>query len=263
VVDGAGNVIVTGLSGDGLGYGLLTLSYDPMGTERWSHLYPAGQLARGELSAIPGLAVGVEGNATLGTQVWNGTDFDLAVLRYSRTGTLSWAYTLAGDPVGFDGAGSVAFDAQGAASVAGTTWRDATRGDGVLLHFDADPHPRDYHTVVPCRLFDSRDPGLGGPTPLAGHVTRTLKATGTCGIPDTARALALNVTVTGPTAPGNLRVYPGGFPAPNTSTANYSPGQTRANNAVTALGAGGQLGMLADQASGTVDVVLDVSGYFE
>jgi len=110
--------------------------------------------------------------------------------------------------------------------------------------------------------LDTRDSGAG-PGPLLAGVTRTVSARGVCGIPGTARALALNVTVTGATAAGNLRVFPGGFPAPNASNANYVPGQTRANNAVVGLGAGGRLSVLASQGAGTVDVILDVSGYFE
>ncbi len=41
------------------------------------------------------------------------------------------------------------------------------------------------------------------------------------------------------------------------------PGQTRANNAVVPLGADGAIAVHVHQQSGTVHVVLDVSGYFE
>ena len=47
------------------------------------------------------------------------------------------------------------------------------------------------------------------------------------------------------------------------SAINYGPGQTRANNAVVPLGAGGQIAVRLDQASGSVHVILDVNGYLE
>jgi hypothetical protein len=88
--------------------------------------------------------------------------------------------------------------------------------------------------------------------PIAGH----------CGIPPEATAVALNVTVTAPTSQGHLRLFPDGSPPPLASVNNYSPGQTRANNAVIPLGTSGSLDVFVGQASGTVHVIVDVSGYF-
>jgi hypothetical protein len=82
-------------------------------------------------------------------------------------------------------------------------------------------------------------------------------------VPATAWAVSLNVTVTQPTAAGNVRLFPGGTPAPLASTVNYRAGITRANNATAALGTAGDLTALASQASGTVHLILDVDGYFE
>ena len=85
---------------------------------------------------------------------------------------------------------------------------------------------------------------------------------GDCGIPPTARALVVNVAVTGATAQGHLRVFPGGVPFPLVSTINYRANQTRANNAVVGLGTG-TLEIYCGQGSGTTQVILDVSGYFQ
>jgi Leucine-rich repeat (LRR) protein len=120
-----------------------------------------------------------------------------------------------------------------------------------------------FYTVTPCRLFDSRDPGLGGPSPLVRLVDTAIPAVDICGIPVTAKALSLNVTVVSATAAGNLRLYASGSPRPATSTINYAAGQTRANNTVIVLGADGRLAVFASQPSGTVHVVLDVNGYFQ
>jgi hypothetical protein len=86
---------------------------------------------------------------------------------------------------------------------------------------------------------------------------------GQCGIPATALSVSVNVTITQPTAGGDLRLYPAGSTLPPTSTINYRIGQTRANNGVVALGAAGDVGIRCDQTAGTVHFILDVNGYFQ
>jgi hypothetical protein len=87
---------------------------------------------------------------------------------------------------------------------------------------------------------------------------------GQCGIPPTAAAISLNLTVTGATGPGYLTVYPQGSAVPLASTINFRAGQTRANNAIVPLGAGGGIAIFYGQASGnTVDVIVDVNGFFQ
>ena len=46
------------------------------------------------------------------------------------------------------------------------------------------------------------------------------------------------------------------------SAVDFAAGQTRANNAVVSLRGGGAVGV-ANVSSGTVDVVVDVNGYFK
>jgi hypothetical protein len=50
---------------------------------------------------------------------------------------------------------------------------------------------------------------------------------------------------------------------PLVSSINYSPGQTRGNNAVLTLGAGGAVVVRCDQAEGSVHLLIDVNGYFQ
>jgi uncharacterized repeat protein (TIGR01451 family) len=119
----------------------------------------------------------------------------------------------------------------------------------------------DFHTLVPCRLLDTRS---GGGSPLdAGSVASYFASGGPCGVPGTAKAIAVNVIVTQPTATGNLKLYPYGMPVPVVSTLNYAAGQTRGNNAVISLDEFGGLAIRVSQPSGTVHVILDVFGYFE
>jgi hypothetical protein len=121
---------------------------------------------------------------------------------------------------------------------------------------------RDYHTLTPCRIVDTRTS-----TALASGVERLFTLVGgTCGVPATARSLSVNVTVTGPTGQGYVTVFPGNFTVPATSTLNFSAGQTRANNAVTALstdGLGRVRALASVTGSGTVHLIIDVNGYFE
>lgn len=120
-----------------------------------------------------------------------------------------------------------------------------------------------YHTVTPCRRVDTRS-SLGGPQPLAaGSLTRFPLVGAPCAVPASARAVAINLTATAPTAAGNLRLFPAGGAEPLASSLNYTPGLTRANNAVVGLGAGGEIAVRVGQASGSVHVIVDVTGYFE
>ncbi len=118
-----------------------------------------------------------------------------------------------------------------------------------------------FYTVAPCRLVDTRYPAPGAP--LVAGVSRTFTVVGgNCLIPPTARAISYNVTVTGSTAGGNVRLFPGGTPAPATSSVNFSTGQTRANNGFVALGTNGDIGVLLAP-TGTGHVIIDVNGYME
>jgi hypothetical protein len=126
------------------------------------------------------------------------------------------------------------------------------------------PPPLDFYSMSPCRLLDTRVAGQG--PALASGASRPVTATGgSCGIPAIAGAIAVNLTSVGSTGAGNLRLYPGDGTAPQTSALNFAAGQTRANNGVFPL-AGNGSGTLAILATvtggGTVDAVLDVTGYF-
>jgi hypothetical protein len=99
---------------------------------------------------------------------------------------------------------------------------------------------------------------------LFASARRNFTVTNLCGIPTTARAISVNVTVTAPTAPGFVSLFPGNGLTPQTSNINFFAGQTRANSAVVLLATDGA-GTLAvlNGAPGTVDFILDVNGYFQ
>ena len=122
-----------------------------------------------------------------------------------------------------------------------------------------------FFTLVPCRVADTRDASSpNGPPALGPGDNRTLVLAGTCGIPAGATALAVNLTVTGATASGNVRLFPADVAMPLVSTINYVAGLTRANNAIVGASADGQVAITAHNASsGEVHLILDVTGYFE
>ena len=79
------------------------------------------------------------------------------------------------------------------------------------------------YPLTPCRLLDTREREQG--PALSAGATRTVVVGDRCGIPQTATAVSLNVTVVYPTGPGDLRMFSSG-PAPLVSTINYSPGRS-------------------------------------
>lgn len=161
-----------------------------------------------------------------------------------------------------------------APSSAGETWAVRavhleTSGGGTYFNAsqavfaDTVPPPASFYTLTPCRLIDTRLPNgpWGGPA-LAAPGSRTVVAAGQCGIPSDARSIAANVAVIGATAGGHLVIYPAGTSVPLASTLNYRAGRTRANNAILALGGGGDLVVQTAQPSGSVHFLIDVTGYF-
>jgi hypothetical protein len=170
-----------------------------------------------------------------------------------------------------------AYDPRWAAPVVGPTWAlSASDFEVVTLGWQppvgGPPSAAGFYTLTPCRLLDTRlaanqlPPGpYGGPSLPPMPSERSFVVTGRCGIPPAAKALALNVTVVSPPAIGDLRLFPSDSPVPATSVINFMPGQTRANNAVVALASSGTgtFTLRNDTPGLSVDVVVDVNGYFQ
>ena len=104
------------------------------------------------------------------------------------------------------------------------------------------PPPADFFTVTPCRLVDTRNAAgpSGGPALTPGAIRSFPVTGGVCGIPSTAIAVSVNLTVTQPAAQGYLILYPGDAAGPPlASNINFTPGLTRANNAIVLLATNG------------------------
>jgi hypothetical protein len=121
-----------------------------------------------------------------------------------------------------------------------------------------------FYPLIPCRLVDTRNPyGPSGGPGLAANVDRVFTVTGQCGIPSSALAISVNLTITGPASAGDLRLYAAGGSLPVSTTISYSSGQTLADNMLAPIGNGGGVGVHCDQPSGSVQFILDVNGYFQ
>lgn len=123
--------------------------------------------------------------------------------------------------------------------------------------------PFPFIGITPCRIADTRGNGFTGaygPPALTQGSPRNFTLAGQCGIPSSAAAVSLNVTVTNTLGPGFILIYPQGETQPGVSTLNYVAGQTVANAAVVPLGASGGITVIAG-VSGT-DLILDTNGYY-
>jgi Tol biopolymer transport system component len=141
---------------------------------------------------------------------------------------------------------------------------DLNGQDDVYAWVRSAPAIGDFFTMTPCRLIDTRQAAQG--PALASGVPALVRVHGACGIPATARAVALNVTVIQGQGDGRLTLHPGNLSTPATSTINFAAGQTLANNAILALASNGEgtLGITPFViGGGTVHVLVDVSGYFQ
>ena len=119
----------------------------------------------------------------------------------------------------------------------------------------------DFHTVTPCRVIDTRSGA-----PLSSGVTTIIDVAGICGVPVTAKAVSVNLTAIPGASGGSLTLFPGDAAVPGTLTISFGPSNNRADNALMGLATNGD-GTLAVRPTitggGTMNMVLDVNGYFE
>jgi hypothetical protein len=83
-----------------------------------------------------------------------------------------------------------------------------------------------------------------------------------CGqVPGNATAVAVNVTVTQPTASGYLNVFPGNLASASTSSLNFVPGLTVPNLAIVQLSPTGTIKLF--NSSGFTHAIVDVVGWYD
>ena len=120
-----------------------------------------------------------------------------------------------------------------------------------------------FESLVPARLFDTRD-GTGPPVgTVPGGATVELQVAGRGGVPAVgAGAVVLNVTAVTPAASGFVTVFPTGAARPVASNLNFVGGQVVPNLVVAKLGVGGKVSLYNAPGSGPIHLVADVAGWF-
>ncbi len=138
--------------------------------------------------------------------------------------------------------------------------------------------PYQFNSLTPCRIFDTRETADPNTTvtagqPLVNPGPHYFAIRGKCSVPTTAKAVTVNITITGPNVGGDLRIFPSDVGVPVVSTLNYNANEPAlANGAIVPLSATTgattkdvaiALGMAAASGGGRVHVIMDVTGYFQ
>ncbi len=113
------------------------------------------------------------------------------------------------------------------------------------------PDSSAFVPLAPCRLLDTRQGGRPG-------TSVTVTAAGACGVPVTASAVVVTLTVPSAGAAGYVTAHPAGSARPLASNLNVVAGATVANTALVRL-SGGAFTLDSNVA---VHEVVDVVGYF-
>lgn len=132
--------------------------------------------------------------------------------------------------------------------------------------YEGDIGPLDFYSITPCRVFNTltdNGPGGGGPEQIFAGVERVFAVGGNCGVPTTARAVSGILSVVNPSQAGFVTAFPADDLLPVVSAVNFGVGGITNNNAFLKLASNGTGNLRIFSPTGTLDLVLDVNGYFE
>ncbi len=135
------------------------------------------------------------------------------------------------------------------ASICVFTMVDADVIVDVTGSYTTAPSALRFHPLAPTRIYDSRISGGR----WRANETRAIP------VPSTAAAVAINVTITEPAAPGFVTVFPCQGSLPLVSNINYSPGQVVAN--LVQIGAAD--GAICVHSRARTHVVIDLQGTYD
>jgi hypothetical protein len=124
--------------------------------------------------------------------------------------------------------------------------------------------PYQFFSLTPCRVVDTRNANSVNGGPYLGTARRDFAVKGNCGVPATAKAVTINVTVTGVSSQASwLTIWPAGGAMPNTSAINFSSSDwALSNGVIVGLGASNP-DLSVVNAVGVTHVIIDVTGYFQ
>jgi hypothetical protein len=123
--------------------------------------------------------------------------------------------------------------------------------------------PYQFYALTPCRVVDTRNPASTNGGPNLTNVRRNFVFKGNCGVPSTAKAVSINLAVTGATAASWITIWPADQSIPNTAAINFSQNDwALSNGAIVGLAASSP-DLAVQNFNGTVAVIIDVTGYFQ
>lgn len=117
-----------------------------------------------------------------------------------------------------------------------------------------------FMSLTPKRLLDTR-PAQGGRGSIPANGGITLAVRGHAGIPSTATSVVLNLTASGASKPGSIRVWPGGRSQPANPVLFFEPPRDVAQLTTVGLDSTGQLKFSSSGAA--THLIADVVGYYE
>jgi hypothetical protein len=128
------------------------------------------------------------------------------------------------------------------------------------------PGALNFYSLPPCRVADTRAVGgsgfsgaFGPPQMTAGSTRSFPVPSSSCGIPATAQAYSMNITVVPPGPLPFITTWPTGQVMPTVSTLNDVSGGVVANAAIVPAGSNGAISVFAYAAT---DLIIDIDGYF-
>ncbi len=136
VVDGNGNVYVTGLSvGIGTGSDYSTVKYNASGVQQWIARYNG---PGDGYDLATGLGVDADNNVYVtGWSLGNGTDSDFATIKYDSSGMQQWVARYNGPANGSDAPASLAVDSGGNVYVTGYSMGSGSLTDYGTIKYDS------------------------------------------------------------------------------------------------------------------------------
>ena len=127
-----------------------------------------------------------------------------------------------------------------------------------ILGYMSSAAPGRHFPVPAARLLDTRPSNVA---PIGANASRAVTVTGVGGVPASGvSAVALNIAAYNATANTWITAWPNGEARPNSSNLNPRPGSNVSNLAIVKVGTNGQVQLY--NGAGTIDVVVDVVGYF-
>jgi hypothetical protein len=239
---------------------------------RVDHVGPTGKLAANGVvnyqitgSVVPAGAIGITANLTVTRQSSSGSLYIAPTINSSApmpASTINFPSRdnrANGITVGLTPAGTVAV------YFAGGSGNTIDFIIDVTGYFLPGTGGAGYHEYGPVRFMDSRT-GLGGVTRfVAGH-HQSVQITGVNDLPETGVvAVVGNITIVRPTVAAYVYLGPDATDAPTSSTINFPRRDIRANNIIVPVNRDGTLSIVYSGTppnSASVDIVLDISGYY-